>query len=53
MEESLNIYSASIEKLAMEKQDIRTISPLTLAYIGDRLCNTPPELVVIGIHSPP
>ena len=35
MEEGLNIYSTIIEKLAMEKQDIRTISPLTLAYIGD------------------
>ena len=37
MEESLNICSVIKDKFAIANQDIRTISPLTLAYIGDSI----------------
>lgn len=37
MEESLNICSAIKDKFAIGNQDIRTVSPLTLAYIGDSI----------------
>ena len=53
MEESLNIYSAIIEKLAMEKQDIRTISPLTLAYIGDSVFDLTIKTMVVGKGNAP
>ena len=53
MEESLNIYSAIIEKLAMEKQDIRTISPLTLAYIGDSVFDLTIKTMVVGQGNAP
>lgn len=53
MEESLNIYSAIIEKLAMEKQDIRTISPLTLAYIGDSVFDLTIKTMVVGEGNAP
>ena len=53
MEESLNIYSAIIEKLAMEKQDIRTISPLTLAYIGDSVFDLTIKSMVVGQGNAP
>ena len=53
MEESLNIYSAIIEKFAMEKQDIRTISPLTLAYIGDSVFDLTIKTMVVGQGNAP
>ena len=53
MEESLNIYSAIIEKLAMEKQDMRTISPLTLAYIGDSVFDLTIKTMVVGQGNAP
>lgn len=37
MEESLNICSVIKEKFDISTQDIRTVSPLTLAYIGDSI----------------
>ena len=53
MEEGLNIYSTIIEKLAMEKQDIRTISPLTLAYIGDSVFDLTIKTMVVGQGNAP
>ena len=53
MEESLSIYSAIIEKFAMEKQDIRTISPLTLAYIGDSVFDLTIKTMVVGQGNAP
>ena len=53
MEESLSIYSAIIEKFAMEKQDIRTISPLTLAYIGDSVFDLTIKTMVVGEGNAP
>ena len=53
MEESLSIYSAIIEKFAMEKQDIRTISPLTLAYIGDSVFDLTIKTMVVGKGNAP
>ena len=35
MEESVNICSIIRDTFAIKKQDIKTVSPLTLAYIGD------------------
>ena len=53
MEESLSIYSAIIEKFAMEKQDIRTISSLTLAYIGDSVFDLTIKTMVVGQGNAP
>lgn len=53
MEESLSIYSAIIEKFAMEKQNIRTISPLTLAYIGDSVFDLTIKTMVVGQGNAP
>ncbi len=53
MEESLSIYSAIIEKFAMEKQNIRTISPLTLAYIGDSVFDLTIKTMVVGQGNSP
>ena len=53
MEESLSIYSAIIEKFAMEKQDIRTISPLTLADIGDSVFDLTIKTMVVGQGNAP
>ena len=53
MEESLSIYSTIIEKFAMEKQDIRTISPLTLASIGHSVFDLTIKTMVVGQGNAP
>ena len=53
MEESLNIYSAFMKKFDQEKQDIRTISPLTLAYIGDSVFDLIIKTIVVGQGNAP
>ena len=42
MEKSLNLKEKFMDEFSLEEQDIRTYSPLTLAYIGDAIF----ELVV-------
>lgn len=48
MEESLNICSTIRETFGIEKQDIKSISPLTLAYIGDSIYDLIIKTMVVG-----
>lgn len=48
MEESLKICGMIKSKFGIEKQDIRTISPLTLAYIGDSIYDLIIRTIVVS-----
>lgn len=48
MEESLNICRIIKSKFGIENQDIRTISPLTLAYIGDSIYDLIIRTIVVS-----
>lgn len=48
MEESLNFHSYICEKFQVKEQDIRTYSPLTLAYIGDGVYELVIRTVIVG-----
>ena len=48
MEESLNICSTIRETFGIEKQDVKSISPLTLAYIGDSIYDLIIKTMVVG-----
>ena len=37
MEKSVNLKEVFLNEFGLEEQDLRTYSPLTLAYIGDAI----------------
>lgn len=53
MEESLNFHSYICEKFQVKEQDIRTYSPLTLAYIGDGVYELVIRTVIVGKGNSP
>lgn len=48
MEESLNLKEKFLEEFGLKEQDIRTYSPLTLAYIGDAVFEVVVRTVLVG-----
>lgn len=53
MEESITILSAIKQKFACGDVDIRTYSPLTLAYIGDAIYDLVIRTVIVGRANKP
>ena len=49
MEESINLLEKIEEAFAVEELDIRSYSPLTLAYIGDAVYDLIIRTVVVGL----
>ena len=48
MEENLRFYSYIGEKFQLKQQDIRTYSPLALAYIGDGVYELIIRSILVG-----
>lgn len=48
MEKSVNLKSKFMETFGLEEQDLRTYSPLTLAYIGDGIFELVVRTVLVG-----
>lgn len=48
MEKSVNLKNKFMETFGLEEQDLRTYSPLTLAYIGDGIFELVVRTVLVG-----
>ena len=48
MEKSVNLKHKFMETFGLKEQDIRTYSPLTLAYIGDGIFELVVRTVLVG-----
>ncbi len=48
MEESLNLYAEILDHFQIKQQDIRTYSPLTLAFIGDAVYELVIRSLLVG-----